>query len=253
MTVSKRLTQKVGPAPLWAWLVVGLAGSYLVYRHFRSPSATLSSTPAAATTGVAGDTGATGAASGSPLDQSGGDLLSSLLDNGNAYQQLLAALQGGIGSGGSGGAVGGVPASPGGGTSGTTAPTVVDTGVTATTATPDTSGAPTTTINGVTYAGQPGQALIPTSPDTTNMSQADAIAAQQAYQQALVQHTEQLNNPPDALSRYIANQQAPAVTTVASPTPTLVAPAPVDTGSYSQGSGYTTYTQKPTVGNPVAV
>lgn len=76
-----------------------------------------------------------------------------------AQQAILAALSGGLG-GGSGGTV----TTPGG---------------------PDV-GAPTTTTGGVTYAGWDPSNQIPTSPDTSGMTQEQAIAAQNAYQQALV-------------------------------------------------------------------
>lgn len=46
--------------------------------------------------------------------------------------------------------------------------------------------APTSVQGGVTYAGYPSQgAQIPTSPDTSGMTPADAIAAQQAYASAM--------------------------------------------------------------------
>lgn len=232
MTVSKRLTQKVGPAPLWAWLIVGLAGSYLLYRRIRSSgssSVTLSSTPAAATTGVAGDTGATGAASGSPLDQSGGDLLSSLLDNGNAYQQLLSALQGGIGAG-SGGAVGGVPASSassGSDTSGVTAATL-DSGV---------NNAPTDPYAAAVASAQsttPDYGLIaqevPLSGADQGFALENALLSNPATDYSAL--TSALGIPTIGdiqaqLDTYANSIPSPATTTpVASPTPTQVSPAP---------------------------
>lgn len=92
----------------------------------------------------------------------------------SAQAAILAALSGGLG-GGSGGTV----TTPGG---------------------PDV-GAPTTTTGGVTYAGWPNQGdQIPTSPDTSGMTQEQAIAAQNAYEQALLAYNEKLNNPTSAAS-----------------------------------------------------
>lgn len=90
----------------------------------------------------------------------------------SAQAAILAALSGGLG-GGSGGTV----TTPGG---------------------PDV-GAPTTTTGGVTYAGWPNQGdQIPTSPDTTGMTEEQAIAAQNAYEQALLAYNEKRNSPTSA-------------------------------------------------------
>ena len=75
-------TRKMGPLPMWAWMIIGVAAAYLGYRYYQSKSGTATTASTGSTNGTgpgANTTGETGT-----IDSSGNsndviDLLESAL------------------------------------------------------------------------------------------------------------------------------------------------------------------------------
>lgn len=96
--IGSKLTHKLGPLPVWAWGLAGVALAYLGYRYYESKSAASAATTAASTAVGAGTTG-----TGAPTDTGGGGGYS----EGGSGQlatlaQELAQIQTQLGTGGGG-------------------------------------------------------------------------------------------------------------------------------------------------------
>lgn len=242
MKAPRELTRKAGPLPVYAWALLALA-AFLVYRH----SAGSASAATAAGVPVAAASGAQQPASGqgSPVDNSGGDLLDALGANSDAANALLAAVQAGSGGGyGSGAGSAGFGGSSGTSTAGTSAATVTAPAVTDNTVPTDPALADPSSAAAVAVSGdQPVTGYLAPSPDagyvidpTTGQVYTGSTSIEGGLRQRVGQPYQA-----DALSRYLVNDIGydPALTaTPTSPTvaqldsvQTTVQPAPVDTTS----------------------
>lgn len=217
MTKTNPLTRKAGPLPVWVWAALVLVAGY-VYLH-RAPAAQggaqLPYTPAS--TGSTAQSPASG--QGSPVDNGNSDLLDALGNNLASSDALLAALQAGGQGGGYGVSSGGGANVGGSDTSTVTAPTQ-DSG---TNNAPISPPPPPDTISGP----DPG---VYGSTQPYTIGGPTEVAAPNIFGDT----SQPFDTTPDALSRYLSNTGVDTTTrttaSVTSPTPTVVQPAPVDTG-----------------------
>lgn len=209
---TKSLTRKIGPAPLWVWLAVGLAGVYLLYRHTQAANAaSTNSTPVTVSSGAPGVDAASPVGSDVPTDSGGNDLLAALQGLTGSYSALDAALAG-VSAGG-GGSVGGVPASGGGGSSST--------------------GAAFATVDPAATASAPSGSTFATTANSNPYSYPAILSGGQTNDQ--LPASEQLAGAPS--NAYVIGGPAQVSAPVASPTPTLVQPSPVDSSQLVAPTG----------------
>lgn len=216
------LTRKVGPAPVWAWAIVGAAAVWFLF--LRAPSSAAGQTtqvPVGATTAGAGSGAGPAADAGSSAD---GDLLGQLLQ---AQQNTIDSLTGAFVGGGSGSTNSGDSSGQGQLDSGAAPSSVQQSGPAA-----DPTVPPPSVVGGTAPMYPVAVSQAAAYQGTAPASYLNADGSYSNFEGALPSWTSDTDQS-DAVSRYLANRDALSTfsssTPVASPTPTVVQPAPIDT------------------------